>query len=109
MKNKFYMVQDKNDYEGLCNIVIASTAKEAKKIGSYCEATENLESWTDLEVKAIKGGMTFWQEDQTKTFEVGGSGFLYTDKEAQLDSWWDEFIKELKAQDRYIPEENDDV
>jgi len=58
-KNKFYKVQDKYDYEGMCNIVIAPTAREAKKIGAYCDATENLESWTHLEVKAIKGGMSF--------------------------------------------------
>ena len=109
-KNKFYMVQDKYNYEGICNIVIAKTAKEAKVIGAFGEATENAESWIDIEVKAIKSGAMFCTEREGKRidFFVGGEGFLYTDKEAQLDSFWYEFIEELKSQNRFEVEEDED-
>lgn len=106
-KNKFYMVTDPYNSEGLCNIVIAPTARKAKVIGSYCEATENLECWTDLEVKAVKAGQGFfWQSADEFSFAVNGEGFLYTDLKAQLDSHWDLFFKELYAQKRYIKEDD---
>lgn len=108
-KNKFYMVYDKFLEGESCNIVIASTAKEAKEIGRNIEATEG-SAFTDIRVKAVKGGHLFWTEEDGHRVEffVDGSGYVYTDKEPQLDSWWDEFLKELKAQNRYIQEEDED-
>ena len=107
MKNKFYQVSDVENSEGMCNIVIAPTAREAKRLGSYTEATDDMECWMDLRVKAIKGGSCFWfGEDNRVTIEVGGKGFIYTDEETQNDNFWNLFIEELKKQDRYIEDKD---
>jgi hypothetical protein len=51
--NKIYSVKYKNS--DCANIVIASNAREAKRIGSNTEFTENVD-FLDLRVKAVKGG-----------------------------------------------------
>ena len=110
-KNKFYIVEDKENYEGYINIVIAKTAKQAKVRGAYQEATETLEKWTDLRVKAIREGQTLWTEknDGSKVWiSVGGKGFVYTDLKTQVDSIWDLLEQELKKQNRYIEEKEDE-
>ena len=110
-KNKFYIVEDIESYENYINIVIAKTSRQAKVMGAYQEATESLEKWTDLRVKAIKNGQTLWteKEDGSKVWiSVGGKGFVYTELKNQVDSVWELLIQELKAQNRYIEEEVDE-
>ena len=111
-RNKFYQVIDKFSDDGYVNIVIAPTAREAKKIGAYVNATLDLECWTDLEVKAIKGGEMFYTENEDNTttyFTVDGLGyFLYTDEDSQLDECWELFLKTLKEEDRYLEEEDEE-
>ncbi len=105
MRNKFYIVEDKESYESYINIVIARNSRCAKVMGAYQEATETLEKWTDLRVRAIKGGQSLWteKEDGKKVWiEVGGKGFVYTDLKPQVDSIWDLLEQELKKQGRYI-------
>jgi hypothetical protein len=101
MKNKFYQVSDPYDDEGLCNIVIAPNAKEAKKIGHGYDATE-VAKWVDLRVKAVKGGDSYWYEyDDRDGFAVKGNGFVYTDLEPQRDHLFDLLKQELIKQNRF--------
>ena len=102
--NKFYTVKDKNNYEGFSNIVSAPTAREAKKIGSHTEFTQDLEQWTDLEAKAIKGGNGFYYDENyiglPGSFEITGNGFVYTDLPSGLIDFFTGFIPELEKQKR---------
>lgn len=98
--NKFYSVRDDND--DYTNIVIASNAKEAKKIGFNTEFTEG-SKFTDIRVKAIKAGHGFYQEEPEINFMVGGKGFIKTGFIPQLVNWAD-FIHELERQNRLIVE-----
>jgi len=94
--NKIYTVKGKNsDY---ANIVIASNLKEAKRLGSNTEFTENVD-FLDLRVKAIKGGDGFYQEEPEINFIIGGKGFVFTGYIPQLMDW-DDFIFELERQKR---------
>lgn len=108
MRNKYYAVSDKNNDEST-NIVIARTAKEAKKISGFNEGTENAESWIDLKVKAVKAGDSFWYDFGEGRFDfyVGGEGFFYTDREPQLDSLWDYFINDLKYTGRFCKDDEE--
>lgn len=109
-KNKFYMVDDKENFEGYVNIVIAKTSREAKVLGAYTEATECLENWTDLRATAIRGGQSLWteKEDGSKVWiNVVGKGYVYTDLKPQVDSVWELFVKELKKQNRYEEEKDE--
>ena len=110
MRNKYYLVKDKKDHEGFSNMVIASSIKEAKKIGAYTEATEDLENWTDLQARAVKGGDAFWfidADDIKLNFMVGGEGFFYTDRPQQVDTKWDYFMNDLKFEGRFIVQDNE--
>jgi hypothetical protein len=98
MLNKFYTVKGKE--EDYTNIVIASNAKEAKKIGMNTEYTENVD-FIDIEVKAIKTGHGFYQEEPEINFTIGGKGFVYTGFIPQL-VHWEDFINELERQKRLI-------
>ena len=102
MRNKFYTVKGKE--EDYTNIVIASNAKEAKKIGCNTEFTEG-SKYTDIRVKAIKAGHGFYQEEPEINFVIGGKGFVYTGYISQLVDWPD-FIHELERQNRLIVESN---
>ena len=105
MRNKFYMVWTSENNDDGVNIVIASNAKKAKVLGSYTDATETIDEWVNLRVKAIRQGLRFWQGDEdvgTRVdFAVIGDGFLYTDKKSQVDHLWNNFIEELTRQGRY--------
>ena len=78
MKNKFYLVYIEDNDEGYMNMVIAPTAREAKKIGAFTEATEYADSWAEIKVKAIKGGLYWYDEENGKRiyFSDTGTGFL---------------------------------
>lgn len=102
MKNKFYVVYDKEAYEHVVNIVIASNVREAKMFGYYTDATTDINCWTHLRAKAIKGGERFSPfYDSLNYIEVLGKGFVYTDLEPQIDTHWDLLINELKNKARY--------
>lgn len=107
--NKFFEVYDKDNDEGLINVVIAQNKKQAKVIGANTEATEGADRWTDLRVRAIKGGSSFWDNyERTVGFEVKGTGFVYTKEKPQLDSFFEILKKELKSQGRYQEVVEDD-
>lgn len=88
MKNKLYQVQGVNaEY---CNIVSAPNAKQAKLIGANKEWTEDVD-FLDLRVSAIKGGLSWYQEEPEIYFNIKGKGFIYTDIKSGL-LYWKEFI-----------------
>lgn len=88
MRNKLYTVQGVNAEH--CNIVSAPNAKEAKRLGANKEWTENVD-FLDLRVSAIKGGVSWYQEEPEIHFSIKGKGFIYTDIKSGLLSW-KEFI-----------------
>lgn len=90
MKNKFYKVYDKNTPDQV-NIVIAGSAREAKKITGWS---------LDLRAQAVRPerGIAY---NNGQLFSVGGFGYVYTTHPKQVDNNFALFVDELKAQKRY--------
>jgi hypothetical protein len=87
-QNKFYIVFDVSMPVQFYNVVIASSAKEAKYLGSYANDLEHTFRYTDIRVRAVREGMRFgyysMKDKRLKTVLVTGKGFVYTHYEKGL-------------------------
>ena len=107
MPNKLYFYYEPDENHGI--MVSAPTYKEAKKIG-WRNNDGIVEEYIEARVKLVTAG-SIWYLDEPEygepTFFVTGTGAVKTELPTGYVEW-DDFIAELKKQNRFELEPSDD-